>query len=422
MPKEWSPTLLDELAGRVLGRVPGFVIDRVADLDFESESALANEDREALHLIGAHCRHAVTMLRRGVLGVRAAEEWLLNLEDACRRRFPDITDTAPGLARTGAEFRLLPVVPSAKVARAFPRLIAEVSPVIEWRSPRIITAWISQLLDPSMQRELRRLTPAVQLEAVTSPPRRRTGTASALRDATERAEQELVKTRAHRDYLRTTLVAERARGDELEESNAGLRARAKDLLQRLRKLRAAQAKQIEAVRVLKADNKAYATLCERFESAREQANLERDQAIGEREQAIGERDQAIGERDEGIRERDQAIRERDEAYGRQNQAHHDRSRAVLGEKVALRERDSFMAAEAAALGKCERLESELVQLRGEIDERVALSNRLESELVQLRRQMDERVREREQSYRALRKVESTNERLRAELVALKRGD
>lgn len=337
------------------------------------------------------------------------------LEDAYRRRFPDITDTAPGLARTGAEFRLLPVVPSAKVARAFPRLIAEVSPVIEWRSPRIITAWISQLLDPSMQRELQRLTPVVQLETVTSPPRRRTGTASALRDATERAEQELVKTRAHRDDLRTTLVAERARGDELEETNAGLRARAKDRLQRLRKLRVDQAKQLEAVRVLKADNEVYATLCDRLESAREQADLERDQAVGER-------DQAIGERDEWIRERDQAIRERDEAYGRENQAHHDRSRAVLGEKVALLQRDSLRAAEAAALGKCERLESELVRLRGQLDERVALGKQLESELFRLRGQIDERVRGREQSYRALRKVESTNERLRAELVALKRGD
>jgi len=83
---------------------------------------LSYDQSEALLLVATHCRHAITKLKRGVLGVRAAEEWLLNLEDACRRGLPDIRDSAPGLAQAGAEFGLLPVVPSTKVARAFPRV------------------------------------------------------------------------------------------------------------------------------------------------------------------------------------------------------------------------------------------------------------------------------------------------------------
>jgi len=212
-------------------------------------------DPDALHLIRSHCRHAATRLRRGVLGVRAAEEWLANLADACARGIPDITGSAPRVVAAGVELGLLAVMPSPKVARAVPRLIAEVSPVWETRSPRTFTAWIAQLLDPSMQRELQRRTPASQLNVVGSTPRHKARTARALRvavDTAEHAVRELEAARSelaekngelHRRVL--TLEREAAGRTDLKQRLAGLAKENRRLQDELLWLDGAQARSEE---------------------------------------------------------------------------------------------------------------------------------------------------------------------------------
>ena len=61
-------------------------------------------------------------------------------------------------------------MPSARVVRAVPRLIAAHSPVLEVRGKRCWTLWLVHLLDPGMLAKIQRRTPASQIEVCSPAP------------------------------------------------------------------------------------------------------------------------------------------------------------------------------------------------------------------------------------------------------------
>jgi hypothetical protein len=129
---------------------------------------------DGLRWLAAHCRFVTTTLPRGELGVSFAARLLAGLPDACRRRVPDLTGTGPELFAQAVDFGILSEVPSARVMRAVPRLIAERSPLFEARGQRHWTLWVVHALDPAILKKIRRQTPASQLDVCGPAPRRTT--------------------------------------------------------------------------------------------------------------------------------------------------------------------------------------------------------------------------------------------------------
>ena len=158
----------------------------------------------ALPWIAGHCRFVTTNLPRGVVGVSVAAQLLAALPDACRRRVPDLTGSGPEVFSKAVEYGLLTQVPSARVIRSEPKLIAKASPIFRRRGQRHWTLWIVHLLDDDMLARIKKLTPPSQLR-VCAP----------IAGVTPRSRGELAT--AHQE-LTTALAAERSgRAQEREQ-------------------------------------------------------------------------------------------------------------------------------------------------------------------------------------------------------------
>jgi len=117
----------------------------------------------ALPWIAGHCRFVTTNLPRGVIGVSVATQLLAALPDACRRRVPDLTGSGPEVFSKAVGYGLLAQVPSARVIRSVPKLLAKASPIFRRRGKRHWTLWIVHLLDDDMLAKIKKLTPPSQL-------------------------------------------------------------------------------------------------------------------------------------------------------------------------------------------------------------------------------------------------------------------
>jgi hypothetical protein len=100
-------------------------------------------------LLAGHCRQAVTLLPRGVLGVATAIEFLGALPGACRLGLPDVTDSGPKLFALLVAHGVLAAMPSPRVVPAALALVAGVSPLLQARSARQWTLWLGQVREPS---------------------------------------------------------------------------------------------------------------------------------------------------------------------------------------------------------------------------------------------------------------------------------
>lgn len=178
-------------------------------------------------LLVGHCRQAVTLLPRGVLGVTTAIEFLEALPAAHRLGLPDVTHSGPKLFALLVAHGVLAAMPSPRVVPAALGLVAGVSPLLEPRSARQWSLWLGQLREPGspIAAALRRQTPRCQISlapTTTAPPLR----AAALRADRDRLAAELV--RATEELARVREQAEgataRAAAVQAEMSaEAGLR-------------------------------------------------------------------------------------------------------------------------------------------------------------------------------------------------------
>jgi len=143
---------------------------------------------EALPWIAGHCRFVTTNLPCGVVGVSIAAQLLAAIPDACRRRVPDISGSGPDVFTTAVDYGLLAEVPSARVIRSVPKLIANASPIFRRRGKRHWTLWIVHLLDAKMLAKIKKLTPPSQLRVCApvtrSQPRSRGQLATAVQELT----------------------------------------------------------------------------------------------------------------------------------------------------------------------------------------------------------------------------------------------
>lgn len=159
-------------------------------------------------LLEAHRRHAAAKLPRGEIGVATAVELLGALVEACRRRLPDSTATAPGLMEFLVERGLMPAMPSPRVIPAAFNLVARVSPLLESRSARLWTGWFAQVHDAGSRvaGRIRRSTPASQLAVTEAPPAVRPLRSAALRADRDRLAAELAAQTAENEKLRRALT------------------------------------------------------------------------------------------------------------------------------------------------------------------------------------------------------------------------
>ena len=85
----------------------------------ENGKSRGNKGRVDLEaLLAGHCRQAVTLLPRGVLGVATAIEFLGALPGACRLGLPDVTDSGPRLFALLVAHGVLAAMPSPRVVPA----------------------------------------------------------------------------------------------------------------------------------------------------------------------------------------------------------------------------------------------------------------------------------------------------------------
>jgi hypothetical protein len=149
----------------------------------ENTGVFDGPDDEIIRLVEAHARHVGAQLPRGQLGTQAAESFLVAISGAVRLRLGDITGTASSIVETFVAHGLLPVLPNPKVSRAIPRLLAPLTPLVEARSARVWSLWLTGLQDPRspLVAKLRKATPAAAL-AVRSPAP--TGRVRTLRELT----------------------------------------------------------------------------------------------------------------------------------------------------------------------------------------------------------------------------------------------
>lgn len=179
-------------------------------------------------LIAGHCRNAATELPRGVLGVATAEEFLAAIPEACRRRLPDITGSGPKLFSVLVEHGLLAAMPSPRVVPAALNLIAGVSPLLEPRSARLWTLWLTRVHDPSsaLFAALRERTPASQFGVQEIPGEVRPLRAAALRAERDRLLAKNAELRASAERDQHELAAHRAANEELRAKLDALAAEA----------------------------------------------------------------------------------------------------------------------------------------------------------------------------------------------------
>lgn len=154
----------------------------------DENSISAGEKTDVLGLLEAHARHVATQLPRGQLGTQAAEGFLAAIPGAVRLRLADVTGTAAQLVELFVAHGLLPVLPNPKVSRAIPRLLAPLTPLVESRSARLWTLWLTALQDPRspLVAKLRKATPVAALAVRPPAPTARVQTLrelSAERDA-----------------------------------------------------------------------------------------------------------------------------------------------------------------------------------------------------------------------------------------------
>ena len=150
------------------------------------------EDLDAV--LAGHCRQAVTLLPRGVLGVATAIEFLGVLPEAHRLGLPDFTGSGPKLFALLVAQGVLAAMPSPRVVPAALALVAGVSPLLQARSARQWTLWLGQLREPSsaIAAVLREQTPTSQI-SLAPPSSARPLRAAALRDDRDRLAAELAR-------------------------------------------------------------------------------------------------------------------------------------------------------------------------------------------------------------------------------------
>ena len=184
-------------------------------------------DLEAL--LAAHCRQAVTLLPRGVLGVATAIEFLEAMPAGYRLGLPDVTYSGPKLFALLVAHGVLAAMPSPRVVPAALGLVAGVSPLLEPRSARQWSLWLGQLREPAsaVTAALRKRTPTSQISLAPS-----TTTARPLRAAALRADRDHLAS----ELARATEALARAREQAEDES-----ARAAALQHRLEEKSAASA-------------------------------------------------------------------------------------------------------------------------------------------------------------------------------------
>jgi len=138
-------------------------------------------------VLAGHCRQAVTLLPRGVLGVATAIEFLGALPGACRLGLPDVTGSGPKLFALLVAHGVLAAMPSPRVVPAALGLVAGVSPLLQARSARQWTLWLGQVREPgsAITAALRKQTPSSQISL--APP---TMTTHPLRAAALRADRD----------------------------------------------------------------------------------------------------------------------------------------------------------------------------------------------------------------------------------------
>jgi len=208
--------------------------DMFAGGDFMSVTAADDQLAAALPWIAGHCRFVTTNLPRGVIGVSVATQLLAAIPDACRRRVPDLTGSGPEIFSKAVEYGLLTQVPSARVIRSVPKLIARASPIFRRRGKRQWTLWIVHLLDDDMLSKIKKLTPPSQLR-VCAPvtgvtPRSRGELATAVQELTAAVEAQ----RAGRAQERERIAALERQLEEKSSALAGVLSAAAENSERLR--------------------------------------------------------------------------------------------------------------------------------------------------------------------------------------------
>lgn len=183
---------------------------------------LVGSDDDLHALIVAHCRHVETQLPPGNLGVATAAAVIAAVPDAHRRGVPDLTGSAPELLGLLVGYGLLPALPSRRVIRAVPRLLAPLTPIIEARSPRSWALWLSRLADPKFLGKIRRQTPATSLGVKMQPPAlvpvRRRRDALALH---QRIVRELAAVTEHSRRLEARVAELEERCETLSQGQSG---------------------------------------------------------------------------------------------------------------------------------------------------------------------------------------------------------
>jgi len=202
---------------------------------------------EALPWVAGHCRFVTTNLPCGVVGVSIAAQLLAAIPDACRRRVPDITGSGPDVFARAVDYGLLSEIPSARVIRSVPKLIANASPIFRRRGKRHWTLWIVHLLDAKMLAKIKKLTPPSQLRVCApvtrSQPRSSRQLATAVQELTAALTAERTARGLERDRLsaleRELSNKSHALAGVLSEAaaQAGLLSQAKREVADLRQLR-----------------------------------------------------------------------------------------------------------------------------------------------------------------------------------------
>jgi hypothetical protein len=187
-------------------------------------------------VLAGHCRQAVTLLPRGVLGVATAIEFLGALSRAHRLGLPDVTESGPKLFALLVAHGLLAAMPSPRVVPAALALVAGVSPLLQARSARQWTLWLGQLREPgsAVAAALREQTPASQISLAPPPSSARPLRAAALRADRDRLAAELLSATSELARLRDHAAREAARAADLQaqlELRIGAARGRKDLVE-----------------------------------------------------------------------------------------------------------------------------------------------------------------------------------------------
>ena len=177
-----------------------------------------NGGEDIAAVLAGHCRQAVTLLPRGVLGVATAIEFLGALPGAHRLGLPDVTDSGPKMFGLLVAHGLLATMPSPRVVPAALALVAGVSPLLQARSARQWTLWLGQVREPgsAIEAALREQTPTSQICLAPPSPTVRPLRAAALRADRDRLAIELSRAKEELARARDHAGREAARAAELQ--------------------------------------------------------------------------------------------------------------------------------------------------------------------------------------------------------------